>query len=143
VNRKRILLILMAAVCILLAVFLAAGAVLIYREGMIRKAADPLENVYTPEEAVKVFAAAVPLFLAFLALLVICLAVGVKDPEADRPKGPSGPVKPAAESKQKTMIQAAVVVAAVALIIAGILNGSAGDVLIKAIHICTECIGLG
>ena len=101
------------------------------------------QKLKTPEEAVKVFAAAVPLFLAFLALLVICLAVGVKDPEAERPKGPSGPVKPAAESKQKTMIQTAVVVAAVALIIAGILNGSAGDVLIKAIHICTECIGLG
>lgn len=33
--------------------------------------------------------------------------------------------------------------AAVALIIAGILNGGMYDVLVKAINICTECIGLG
>ena len=29
------------------------------------------------------------------------------------------------------------------LVIAGIFNGSMRDVLIKAINICTECIGLG
>ena len=45
--------------------------------------------------------------------------------------------------KQKGMIQAVLVVAAVVFIIAGVLNGSALDVLVKAIHICTECIGLG
>ena len=33
--------------------------------------------------------------------------------------------------------------AAVSMIVAGILNGSADDVLQKAIRICTECIGLG
>ena len=33
--------------------------------------------------------------------------------------------------------------AAAALILAGILNGGAWDVLVKAITICTECVGLG
>lgn len=33
--------------------------------------------------------------------------------------------------------------AALLLIAAGILNGGMRDVLIKAINICTECIGLG
>lgn len=33
--------------------------------------------------------------------------------------------------------------AAIALIVAGILNGGMYDVLVKAINICTECIGLG
>lgn len=32
---------------------------------------------------------------------------------------------------------------ALLLIAAGILNGGMRDVLIKAINICTECIGLG
>lgn len=32
---------------------------------------------------------------------------------------------------------------AILLIVVGILNGGMWDVLVKAIHICTECIGLG
>ncbi len=32
---------------------------------------------------------------------------------------------------------------AAALIVLGVLNGSARDVLIKAVNICTECVGLG
>ena len=39
--------------------------------------------------------------------------------------------------------QAVIIVAAVILIIAGVFNGSARDVLYKAITICTECVGLG
>ena len=39
--------------------------------------------------------------------------------------------------------QTAFCVAAIALIVIGIFNGSALDVLIKAINICSECIGLG
>ena len=34
-------------------------------------------------------------------------------------------------------------IAAVVLILAGVFNGSALDVLYKAITICTECVGLG
>ena len=33
--------------------------------------------------------------------------------------------------------------AAIALIAMGVLNGGMRDVLVKAINICTECIGLG
>ena len=40
-------------------------------------------------------------------------------------------------------IRIALIVAAIALIIAGILNGGMADVLTKATNICTECIGLG
>ena len=142
-KRNRILLILQAAVCVLLAVFLAAGAVCICRDGLARKAENPLESIYTPEDAGKMFAAAVPLFAAFLLLLVIGLVTGAKDRKADRPSDPAGPVKPEPGQKHRRIVQAAIVVTAVLLITAGILNGSAGDVLVKAIHICTECIGLG
>ncbi|MBQ6398491.1 MAG: thioredoxin [Clostridia bacterium] len=41
------------------------------------------------------------------------------------------------------MAQVILLIAAVACILAGILNGSAMDVLYKAITICTECVGLG
>ena len=40
-------------------------------------------------------------------------------------------------------IRIALVIAAIILIIAGILNGGMADVLTKATNICTECIGLG
>ena len=142
-NRNRIILVLQAVVCVLLAVLLAAGAVCICGEGLARKAEDPLESVFTPEKAAGVFSAALPLIIAFLVLLGAGLALGVKDPKAGRPAGPAGPVKPGTGPKHRRIVQAAVVVAAAVLMIAGILNGSAGDVLIKAIHICTECIGLG
>ncbi len=40
-------------------------------------------------------------------------------------------------------LRAVLIAAAVGLIIAGVFNGSARDVLYKAINICTECVGLG
>lgn len=40
-------------------------------------------------------------------------------------------------------VRGAVFVLAVVFIIVGIVNGGAKDVLVKAINICTECIGLG
>ena len=48
-----------------------------------------------------------------------------------------------ARSKSAVALQAVLIVAAVGFIIAGIFNGSARDVLYKAINICTECVGLG
>ena len=52
----------------------------------------------------------------------------------------SGTVHP---PKRKTVLQAILIAAAIALIVAGVFNGSALDVLYKAITICTECVGLG
>ena len=41
------------------------------------------------------------------------------------------------------LIRCVVLAAAALLIVLGILNGGMYDVLVKAINICTECIGLG
>ncbi len=40
-------------------------------------------------------------------------------------------------------VRAVVLAAAVIFLIHGIMNGSMQDVLVKAVNICTECIGLG
>ncbi|MDE7164193.1 MAG: thioredoxin [Clostridiales bacterium] len=40
-------------------------------------------------------------------------------------------------------VRGAVGVIAVVFIIVGIVNGGAHDVLVKAVNICQECIGLG
>ncbi|MCI9504897.1 MAG: thioredoxin [Clostridia bacterium] len=40
-------------------------------------------------------------------------------------------------------VRLALLVAGLTLFLVGIFDGGANDVLIKAINICTECIGLG
>ena len=40
-------------------------------------------------------------------------------------------------------VQIVLIVIAISLIVVGVFNGSARDVLYKAINICTECVGLG
>jgi len=55
---------------------------------------------------------------------------------------PSVPVKED-HTKKKEILQIVMLLLAAAFIVTGILNGSMRDVLIKAINICTECIGLG
>lgn len=63
--------------------------------------------------------------------------------KAERAEGLPAAQTPAAKARNRGAIQVAIVVAAVILIVAGIFNGSARDVLYKAITICTECVGLG
>lgn len=60
-------------------------------------------------------------------------------------KGISGNKAPEAAAKPSCVpyIRIALYVAAIVLIVLGINNGGMRDVLIKAINICTECIGLG
>ena len=56
------------------------------------------------------------------------------------------PVPKAAKTEDNTrlrLIRWAVLAVAVVFIVVGIINGGANDVLLKAIVICTECIGLG
>lgn len=45
--------------------------------------------------------------------------------------------------KRKKALWAALFAAAVALIVLGVVNGGARDVLAKAVKICSECIGIG
>lgn len=58
------------------------------------------------------------------------------------PKRSPEPFGETAHRSQRAL-RIALCLAAVALIVAGTLNGGMRDVLMKAINICTECIGLG
>ena len=145
-KRSRIYLVLQAVVCIALAALLAASAIGIWLDGSARKAENPMESVYTPEDVAQRFAPIAPLLFAGIGLMIAGLVLGVKDENAEKPvkaaaiPPASGPAKP---PKRKTLLQAVLIAAAVALIVAGVFNGSALDVLYKAITICTECVGLG
>ena len=62
---------------------------------------------------------------------------------------PAAEKKPGAKQEKELpsyttfVLRIVLLIAAVAMIVAGIFNGGGGDVLQKAIKICTECIGLG
>ena len=142
-NKTRFFLIAQAAVCVILALLLIIGAVSIYAEGSARKKADPLAQIYTAEEVGNRLGQILPAALLAAALLAAGIVLGIKDPNAGKPAKADGPAAPRKEPEHITLIRTAVVVAAAAFIILGILNGSARDVLVKAIHICSECIGLG
>lgn len=50
---------------------------------------------------------------------------------------------PAKPERGRAALRLGLYVAAAALVVLGVLNGGLRDVLVKAINICTECIGLG
>lgn len=63
--------------------------------------------------------------------------------KAEKAAGVAAAPKSADMPRKTAISQAIIIVAAVILIIVGVSNGSARDVLYKAITICTECVGLG
>ena len=63
-----------------------------------------------------------------------------------QPRVSSGPEKPMAETgkgRGLVLVRLLILLLALCLILAGILNGGMRDTLMKAILICTECVGLG
>ena len=156
--KNRGYLILQTLACILLALFLSFSAVSVFRDGAARRAENPTEAIYTREIAENRLAAAAPLFFFSAGLFTAGLLLHIKGEsfrkpaektDAGRDSAQSRRLREAARMEPQTrrkgtgILQAAVLIAAIAFLILGILNGSALDVLIKAITICSECIGLG
>lgn len=103
-----------------------------------------IEQVYTRADIAARFGRIAPVVYAYIA----AVAVGLVWQAAakGREKKPRPAVIPPAEKKPSKYLAAARLVlvgAAVALVVLGIGNGGAHDVLVKAVNICTECIGLG
>ena len=143
-TKRKLYLILQAVVCIALAVWLSLGAAAIYGEGTARKAEHPTESIYTPENVAELFAQMAPLLVPGAVLLIAGLVLGVKDENAEKPvKAVAVQPMVLPKSKRTGVFQVLLIVAAAGFILAGILNGSALDVLYKAIMICSECVGLG
>ena len=79
-------------------------------------------------------------------LAASCISGGCAKKELEllrsAPKKPGG-AAPAAKKRPLWPLRCGLCAAAVALLALGIMNGGLWDVLVKAINICTECIGLG
>ena len=146
-TKKKLYLIIQAVLCVLLVVLLCASALTIFAEGSARKAENPLESVYTPENVSARLVWLVPLLLIGLAIAIVGLILGIRDEKADKPvRDPSlnrDRLAPRMSGKKQGILQTVLLFAAAVLILLGVLNGGLLDVLTKAINICTECVGLG
>lgn len=107
-------------------------------EGMFRG----LIRVFLPWTAVGLCALAVTGVLREKSALRETEAAQARMKE-EKAQGIAPEPKAAGKQSKTGILQAVIVVVAVVLIIAGAFNGSARDVLYKAITICTECVGLG
>ena len=119
-------------------------------EGSAYQAAGhPAEWIYTREKAVAAIIPVIPLFVISLAMTIYGLVNGIEDENMNKPSpdikidGPDfnkvGPEKAA----RRVLIRRVLFAAAICFVVMGIFNGSMRDVLVKAIKICTECVGLG
>ena len=124
-KRAYVFLVIQSLLCFLLAVMLIAAVMDIYRTGVAVQAENPL---------------IVPLFFAVIGSSIAGLILGAKD---ENGLGPVKGGKVENKAYEGNTIRRVLLVAAVALIIAGVFNGSALDVFGKAVKICTECVGLG
>ena len=156
-DRKKVLLYVQAALCVLWVVLMAAAAIVIYRDGLAYQAqGHPEAWIFTREKAVSAFLRYLPVLLLAVAANIACVIMGARDEKQDKPvadpelislykKERETAASEDAESKVKKLqiARIAVLVVAAIFVIAGILNGSMEDMLIKAVNICTECVGLG
>lgn len=146
-DKKRVLLILQAISCIALSAALAVSAIHIYLEGAaFRAAGNATAWIYTREKAAAAIGRFWWLFALCALITVLCIVFGARDENQDRPvkepKEYTGPKTLPDPGRQK-IVRLVVLAAALIMIVAGIFNGSMHDVLMKAIMICTECVGLG
>ena len=146
-------------ICILAVILLAGAAIGLYDKGKAAKAEDPTAYIYTRESAVSAAAPGVFMLIAGFGFSIAGAVMGICDENDDKPASADAcgdgmkraaeaqaakkPEEAAAGKGRIYKIRLAVLVVSVICIIAGMVNGNMKDILIKAINICTECIGLG
>lgn len=144
-SKVKIYLIVQTVVCVALVLMLCGAAVSIYREGLERRAEDPMAAIYSREVVAERLAPVMPLFCVGVGLALAGWILGVRDEGAEKPARGVKMSRKADVMGARALnaVRAVIIVGAAALILAGIANGGARDVLYKAITICTECVGLG
>ena len=115
-------------------------------EGLARRSASGSANepIFTREAV----ADRTTYVLSLLGVWFVCAvpAVLLTRREKTRPARSaalSGSMPSVKETRGKALLRLGLIGAAAALIILGVINGGLRDVFVKAINICTECIGLG
>ena len=150
-NKKKVFLIIQSILCFLVMTYFAVCSIIIYNKGLAVKAVEPTAWIYSRELVGKYLLSVLPVAIITIIMALVGIFAGIRDENQDKlvksiemKKNPE--YDEASEKKKITMltvIRYVVLVAAITMIIIGIINGSARDTLYKAITICTECVGLG
>lgn len=126
---------LVSLLCAALTLGLAAAVLALYREGMAARALDPLAPIFTPALVAARLRPLLPLALTLAVLSLFPTERVERTARVGRVEHRAFP--------QAGALRCVLLLAALALLAAGAVNGGARDVLGKAVKICTECIGLG
>lgn len=97
------------------------------------------ESMYTPSVIGAHFSSFAPVYIALCFILIVSAIIGRNAPSSEKKEMyvRSSPLKSARILRRCAFILSAL------LIVLGIMNGGLRDVFVKAVNICTECIGLG
>lgn len=101
-----------------------------------------LSPVFTREIVGEQLLRFAPVFVIYGLIVSACFVVQAISRTKTEPHHAPHPVRYTDTPRQGT-IRLVLAVLALLFIILGVMNGGARDVLVKAINICTECIGLG
>ena len=85
----------------------------------------------------------VALAAAYLALLLHAKSCDKECAILKSSSSSKAPAKPVQKGSRNRLLRPALYFVAIVFIVLGVMNGGLKDVLVKAINICTECIGLG
>lgn len=103
-----------------------------------------LTPVYTAQIVAEKLSGVKPLLILYIIFATVTVIAHMLWGEKQRATRKVSPCPPRAENaKFQTVARITVLCLGVLFIILGTMNGGARDVLVKAINICTECIGLG
>ena len=143
-NLYKIFLSVYAAACCLL---LSTQCILLWVRGNAAENRDAagqlLFPVFSREKIAAMLRVSVPCLIGFTAAALLGCLWNALRPTSKTILCSTGPMMPKAGVPAQRVIRIVLFAAATLLIVLGIANGGMRDVLIKAIMICTECIGLG
>ena len=151
-TKQRLYLILSGAFCALLAALFSFAVISVYREGLAtREAGDVTAWIFTREKLMARFLPLLPFLFGYISFLIAGWVMGVRGEtkavsarSLSRMEAFAGQKdQKARQERREAWLRRGLLAAAIVMIAAGILNGSLRDVLVKAVNLCAECVGLG
>lgn len=155
VSVSKALRIVVALATVLILIFLAFNCIDIYLEGNspanLSESGVHLSPVFSRDMVALRLSPLLPWLAVYVLLIIVCTVVEAKAGEvkhevaidAKNHLGLGKARLAECNSKRTNIVRVALFAVAVLFVVLGVTNGGMSDVLIKAINICTECIGLG